>query len=414
MAEQQSDVDRSRRALAALDQETRRLRVALVLATSTGGVGRHVRALANGLVEAGHRVEVLGPAATNAKFAFDTPDSRLTFRPVGIAAGFRPWLDFRAVVRLRRLTRDADVVHAHGLRAAAVTATALSRSPFRSLGFRRRGLRRRAFGRRGIRRPIFVVTFHNAVLGNGFRHRVLRFVMCRAAGAADTTLVVSADLAAELAASGVASDKALVAAVLPPPSRDAGTVRSALGIGVSDRMVVAVGRLHPQKGFDVLVRASEMLRDRAPDVFVVVAGEGPARPMLEGLIAAGESLVRLLGDRHDVTDLVHAADVVVMPSRWEGWPLTAAEALGAGRPLVVTRVGGLPELVGDAALLVEPEDPLALADGLTRVLTDPKLAAELSARAISRAAELPSDDDVTAQILASYQRIPDSVRDPAR
>jgi len=93
-----------------------------------------------------------------------------------------------------------------------------------------------------------------------------------------------------------------------------------------------------------------------------------------------------------------------MPSRWEGWPLAAAEVLGAGRPLVATRVGGLPELVGDAGLLVEPEDSGDLADALARVLTDPQLAADLAARARLRAAQLPNDVDVIRQILLCYQR----------
>jgi len=374
------------------DQEHRALRVALVLATSTGGVGRHVRALSKGLAEAGHHVAVLGPAATDSKFGF-AADESVSFRPVEIASGFRPLPDLRAAVRLRRLTRRADVVHAHGLRAAAVTAAAMLRN-----GFGRGRFRRPA-------RPVLVVTLHNALLGNGFRHRVLRLLMYRLTRAADAVLVVSGDLDSELAALGVAADRALIAAILEPPSRDAESVRSELGIDARAPLVVAIGRLHPQKGFDVLVEASSLMQALVPGLSVVVAGEGPERLALERSIEVAGSGVRLLGDRDDVSDLVHAADVVAMPSRWEGWPLAAAEVLGAGRPLVATRVGGLPELVGDAGLLVEPEDSGDLADALVRVLTDPQLAADLAARARLRAAQLPDDVDVVRQILLCYQRV---------
>ncbi|MDQ1485027.1 MAG: hypothetical protein QOJ62_720, partial [Actinomycetota bacterium] len=111
-----------------------------------------------------------------------------------------------------------------------------------------------------------------------------------------------------------------------------------------------------------------------------------------------------IGDRDDVPDLVSAADVVVMPSRWEGWPLTAAEVLGAGRPLVATAVGGLPSLVGDAALLVPPEDPRALAAAIQSVLADPSVASRLSDAAQRRAAQLPTSDDVVRQVLATYEQ----------
>ncbi|MGH8890126.1 MAG: glycosyltransferase family 4 protein [Acidothermaceae bacterium] len=389
---------------AATEQE-RGLRVALVLATSTGGVGRHVRALASGLSQAGHRVAVLGPAATNAKFGFVTAKTT-SFRPVEIASGFRPLLDVRAALRLRRLTHGADIVHAHGLRAGVVAAAALLRIGRRST--RLRGLRRRS-------RPVLVVTLHNALLGNGFRHWLLELLMRRMACVADAVLVVSSDLKSALTASGITVERALISAVLPPPLRDACSVRSELGLDPSARLVVSIGRLHHQKGFDILVEASRSVHERVPDASIVVAGEGPQRADLERLITSIGGGVRLLGDRDDIADLVHAADVVVMPSRCEGWPLAAAEVLGAGRPLVATRVGGLPELVGDAGLLVEPEDSKALADALVRVLTGRPLASELATRARLRAAQLASDADVTRQISLCYQRVlavptPDGVR----
>ncbi len=348
------------------------------MATSTGGVGQHVAAVARGLGARDARVVVLGPRATNERFRFAA-----AFRAVEIGAGLRPSQSLKtvgALVRLRRFARGADVVHAHGFRAALVSAVALGR------------LRPRR------RRPAFVVTFHNAMTGGRSRRRVLLWVMRRLAGAADVVFVVSPDLAADIGN----SRRALVAAAVTAPTRDAGETRRMLDIPDGAAVVLAIGRLHHQKGFDVLVRAAT----RWPPgrrVVVLVAGDGPQRVALSSLIGELRVDVRLLGDRADVADLLQVADVVAMPSRWEGWPLAAGEVLAAGRPLVATAVGGLPELVGDAAILVPPEDAAALAEAIASVLADAESARDHALRATKRAGELPMDDDVTAQLLDCYR-----------
>ena len=199
--------------------------------------------------------------------------------------------------------------------------------------------------------------------------------------------------------------RALICADPPVFSLDAASVRSQLGIARDTPLVVAVGRLHMQKGFDVLIDAAVLLHDAVADAVVVIAGDGPQRTQLEQQITSTGANVRLLGHRSDIADLIRAADVVVMPSRWEGWPLAAAEALAAGRPFVATSVGGLPELVGDAAVLVPPHSARALAEAIGRVLSDAAFAAELTTRAQRRARELPTADDVVAQVLACYQAV---------
>jgi glycosyltransferase involved in cell wall biosynthesis len=360
-------------------------RVALVLATSTGGVGRHVAAVARALSARGARVAVFGPRATNERFGFAAAGAT-RFRAVEIGARLRPVSLARSVVaalRLRALVTGADVVHAHGFRAALVTALALGR------------LR----GRRG-RRPAFVVTFHNAMSGGEFRRRFLLRVMRWIAEVADAVFVVSADLAEVIGN----SQRALVAAPIRAPEGDRGTTRRALDIPDDASLVLAVGRLHPQKGFDVLVRAATRW-PAGRRVVVAIAGEGPQRAALEALIEELGVDVRLLGDRADVADLLRAADVVAMPSRWEGWPLAAGEVLAAGRPFVVSAVGGLPELVGDAAVYVHADDETALAAAIERFLDDAGLAAEYGLRALKRAAQLPTDDDVAAQLLECYMSL---------
>ncbi len=360
------------------------LRVCLVLATSTGGVGRHVRALAAGLQHAHHSVVVLAPAATRERFGFAAPGDGTEFAPIEIGSGLRPIADFHAAARLSQSARGADVVHAHGLRAGVVTAVALRRL--------------------GSRRPAFVVTLHNAMTGRRLRRRVLSFVEARLARSADQIVAVSPDLVVGLRKTRPDADRALVASRLPPPAAGRAETRAALGVDESSTLVLAIGRLHRQKGFDILVAAAGLLAGVAPAVVFVVAGEGPMRAELERLIVQSPGDVRLLGDRADIAELAQAADVVVMPSRWEGWSLAAAEVLSAGRPFLASAVGGLPELVGDGGILVAAEDPEALADAIRRVLAQPTLAAQLATAALARAAELPTADDVTSSVLATYRR----------
>lgn len=339
--------------------------VALVLATSTGGIGQHVRSVAAGLAERGHGVRVLGPAATERLFGFSGAGAR--FRPVEIATGPRPLADVRAAVRLRRLTDGVDVVHAHGLRAGLLCGVAVAR------------------------RVPLVVTWHNAVLGSRLRRAVYRALERIVARRADVTLAASADLAERARSLGGRDVRTfdVAAPALPSPSRSAAETRALLE--VDGPLVVCVGRLHPQKGHEVLIEAAALLAARgrraaAPLPTVVIAGEGPQRHALEQRIAATRAPVRLLGRRTDVADLLAAADVVVLASRWEARALVAQEALRAGVPLVATAVGGVPDLVGGAAELVPPDDPAALALAVERVLGDPVRAETMRRAGRERAA----------------------------
>jgi glycosyltransferase involved in cell wall biosynthesis len=171
---------------------------------------------------------------------------------------------------------------------------------------------------------------------------------------------------------------------------------------------VGVGRLDPQKGFDVLVEATARMNGSSPPM-VVICGEGPARPDLEERIRAlglgGQ--VRLLGNRQDAKALIAAADAFCMPSRWEGSPLALHEALAAGRPVVAAAVGGIPELLtfGQAGLLVPPEDPGALAAAVGRILSDQPLAERLGARALEAAEAWPDAATTARRVADLYETI---------
>jgi glycosyltransferase involved in cell wall biosynthesis len=163
------------------------------------------------------------------------------------------------------------------------------------------------------------------------------------------------------------------------PGRPAAEVRAMLGLAAGRRMVAAAGRLTAVKGFADLLEAADALPE---DVDVLVFGDGPERARLEAQRARLRTgaRVRLAGERPDAAECVAAADVCVVPSRWEeAFCLAAAEPLARARPLVATHVGAIPELVRDGVngLLVPPADPPALAAAIRRLLDAPEVAASL-------------------------------------
>ena len=225
---------------------------------------------------------------------------------------------------------------------------------------------------------------------------------------ADAVLCVSADLAGRMRRAG-ARDVTLTAVPAPAaesPSAEA-TGKARADIGACGRPVVlAAGRFARQKGFDTLLAAAVILQRRDPAPLVVIAGDGPLAGQLAAQSRAAGTDVRFLGQRDDVPALLAAADVVVVPSRWEGQPLIVQEALRAGRPLVASRVGGIPALTGEAgALLVSPDDPGRLAAAVATVLDDPVLSGHLATAASERAAALPSPSVAVDAAVAVYARL---------
>jgi glycosyltransferase involved in cell wall biosynthesis len=142
-------------------------------------------------------------------------------------------------------------------------------------------------------------------------------------------------------------------------------------------LLVVPGRLHPEKGHTHVFQALPAVRRRltAP-VVVVVAGAGPFESAYrEEIRSLGcEDIVRFLGFRRDLSDVIAAADLVVLPSVAEAFGLVVTEALYLGTPIVATHVGGIPEIVEDGVdgVLVPPADSKALADAVVRLLGDPE------------------------------------------
>ena len=366
------------------------LKVAIVLATSAGGVGGHVRSVVAGLRARGAHVAVLGPASTDDLFGFGAAGAR--FAAVEIADRPHPAGDARAVARIRRLTRDADIVHAHGLRAGGLAAIALARAVPTPL-------------RAGV--PPLVVTLHNAVIAGGMigaAYATLERVVARQAA---EILAVSPDLEDRMRSLGA---RAVSRALVPAPPRrrsedPAAQAKVRADLGAVDRPLVAVvARLAEQKGLPVLLDASAAWGRRTPAPLVAIAGDGPLEESLRARIEADGLPVRLLGRRSDVPELLAAADVAVVSSVWEGQPLVVQEVLRAGRPLVATRVGGIPGMVGEAAVLVPPGDAAALEKAVLKVLDEPGFAERLASSASDQALRLPSEEDAIDQLTSVYAR----------
>jgi glycosyltransferase involved in cell wall biosynthesis len=360
------------------------LRTVQVLGGGNAASSAHVRSLTAGLVARGVKVTVCAPCEADRAYDFsgvgaDHVHVPRSSDPVSVAA-------------LRAACADADLVHAHGLHASFRTVLALS-------------------GRR-VRTPL-VVTWHDRAHADGARAHLLRVLERRVVKAATVVLGTTSALVDRARRSG-ARDARLAAVALPGPRRPVESddpdrlrpkVRAELG-ATGRPLLMAVGSLERHRGYDVLLDAARAWRRLDPLPLVVIAGEGPLRGELQERIE-GEGLpVRLIGRREDITDLLAAADLALLPSRWEeARSVLAQEALHARVPLVATDVGGIPELVGDAAELVPRGDAEALAGTVVRLLGDPERRELLRAKGARQAATWPSEDETVAQVLSVYDEL---------
>ncbi|MCK7623241.1 glycosyltransferase family 4 protein [Streptomyces sp. RS10V-4] len=370
---------------------TSSLRTVQVLGHGGGGSAAHVRSLAEGLVARGVRVTVCAPPETERAYGFAAAGAR--FVPVS------PRLDPAGTAVLRAACWDADLVHAHGLRAGLRASTAL------------RGLH----GPRGGRLPL-VLTWHTKAHTEGPRAGVAHLRERRVARAAAVVLGVCSDLVDRARERG-ARDARLAPVAIPrpraagPADPDRGREKERAELGAVGRpLLLAVGRLEPSQGHDLLLDAAHAWCGRDPQPLLAIAGEGDRRAALQRRIDGERLPVQLLGRRDDIPELLAAADLVVLPSRWEARSLIAQEALRAGVPLVATDTGGTRELVGRAAALVRYGDATALARTVLDLLADPVRRDALAEAGRIQAAGWPSENDTVAQVLSVYDELTQAPR----
>jgi glycosyltransferase involved in cell wall biosynthesis len=291
-----------------------------------------------------------------------------------VAAGFEPAsfeltrpLDLAAVRALTSILRDfrADVVHSHEFTMAIYGAAAAKRA-----------------------RARHVITMHGGLYyATAWRRRAaLRWAMRRSAALIGVSDATASALQRNL---GIARSKLhVVPNGIPLRTGVRARLRSELALAPGELLIVSVGNLYAVKGHAVLIDALATLRDRA-GWRLAIAGRGEEEPRLRAQAATASigDRVHLLGFRDDVADILAAGDVFTMPSLSEGLPLALVEGMSFGLPVVVTGVGGVPEVVTDGVegLIVPPSDPGALATALAELLQNASRRQQMGAAARTRA-----------------------------
>lgn len=377
----------------------RRLKIAQVVTRmDVGGVPDHVMTLARGLAP-DHDVTVvcngIDPGHAAALGAAGVGVAHIDFRRL-----LHPIRDVGAFLRLLNLLRTQrfDVVHTHMSKAALVGGVA----------------------GRAARAPAIVNTAHNlgflAVPQKALR--ALFWVYDRLLFAATAHRIVTvSDRVREGAVKGgiapagkvVAIHNGVLGARFEISAPEARARRVALGVADGAPLVLAVARLVWFKGLDALVEATPALLARHPEARVVIVGGGPLREKLEAQARAlgVERAVIFTGERSDVPELLAAADIFVLPSVSEGLPISILEAMTAGKPVVATSVGGIPELIvdGETGLLTPARDAGSLAEALIRLAGDPELRARMGAAGKARAQIEFSPGRMVERTAALYREI---------
>jgi glycosyltransferase involved in cell wall biosynthesis len=293
----------------------------------------------------------------------------------------RSKLDFKARFRIRRLLRDHKIEVLH---------TMTSRDAY--VGMRARGL---------FRRGVKLLIRRGAYPRLSRFDPVDRWLYGRLG--ADRIITVCEDLRRYMISKRVPEERVTTVYTgiwseeLVPQKRD---LRKEHGVKAGALMLGLAGNLRWVKGFDYLVAALRILKERGVPFHLLVAGEG-----YEGATGAVEGLdVTFLGLLPDVLAFTPNLDCLVVPSRLDALPRVAIEATVLGTPVIATRVGGIPEILDDgrAGVLVDPEDPKDLAGALERAAKDPAAMRALAAAALPRNRELFSLDKCVARHVELY------------
>jgi glycosyltransferase involved in cell wall biosynthesis len=364
-----------------------------------GGPALHVAYLTAGLRERGYDTTLVAGSLARGEdsmaFVADARDVEIV-RIDELGREISPLRDFVATLRLARLIRRErpDILHTHTAKAGTVGRAAAVLA-----------------GRR--RPPIVVHTFHGHVLRGYFgpvRSRFFRLLERWLASRTTALIAVSPQVRDDLVALGVAPAERFVVVRLGielderVAAGQNGRAESRRYLGIEpDRFAVGwIGRMTAVKRTDDVLVAFKRLRDEGVDAVLCMVGDGPDRPELERR-AHELGVVRdtlFLGYQEDVAPFYAAFDALVLPSSNEGTPVSAIEALAAGRPVVATRVGGVPDVVQEGwdGFLVDPGATDDLADRLTRLARDPELRERMGAagreRVLPRYAVARLIDDV--------------------
>ncbi len=385
-----------------------RVRVLRVIARlNMGGPALHVAYLSDGLRDRGYDTTLVAGSLALGEESMAVVAERLGVPIVTIPELHReisPLLDLRAAYRLADLIREVrpQILHTHTAKAGTI-----GRLAARLLG--------------GAGPPIVVHTFHGHVLRGYFdpvRSTAFRLLERWLARRTTALIAVSPEVRDDLVSLGVAPrEKFTVVRLGIELDERVGTdsdgpradTRRALGIP-ADRFVVGwIGRMTGVKRTDDVLLAVRALRERGVDTVLCMVGDGPDRDAVERR-AHQLGIVRdslFLGYQEEVASYYAAFDALILPSANEGTPVSAIEALAGGRPVVATRVGGVPDVVRDGidGFLVEPGDVDAMAERLSALAADPPLRHRMGEAGRASVHERYSVERLLDDIDALYRRL---------
>lgn len=346
----------------------KRIRVARVIARlNIGGPAQHVVHLTAGLSPEHFESRLFTGQESPTEGSMLDLAQRLGVGPVsvpGLGRDISPLRDPASLTFLYRAFRSfrPDVVHTHTAKAGAVGRIAA----------------------RLARVPVVVHTYHGHVFHSYFspaKTRLFLAIERALARRTDRLLAVSESVRDELLRYRIAGPDRLVTLPLGldlrgflDVERARGALRRELGVGPATPLVGIIARLVPIKRHEDFLLAAGLVAERISEARMVVVGDGERRVELEALAqnaGLGER-VRFLGWRRDLERVYADLDVVVLTSANEGSPVSLIEAMAAGRAVVATRVGGVPDLVDDgvSGMLVPPRSPRAVADAVVALLAD--------------------------------------------
>jgi glycosyltransferase involved in cell wall biosynthesis len=186
-------------------------------------------------------------------------------------------------------------------------------------------------------------------------------------------------------------------------------LRQELGFGLDDFLVGIVAHLADHKGHKYLIKATEILKEKAPKIRVIIVGEGPLRMELDRLVKQThvEDIVFFLGFREDVPQILASLDLFVLSSYLEGMGSSILDAMASRLPVVATKTGGIPEVVvnGETGLLVPPRSPAALAKAILKIYEDRELGSRLGQKGYEVVHQKFSAEAMALKVIREYERI---------
>lgn len=341
----------------------KKIKLTYLIRRAAGGMQTHLLDLISKLDKDRYKITVVAPQSQRLEEGL--ANLSIPLIALDIDDNLRPLKDLRTIISLRNLfkTLKPDILHIHGNKAALVGRIAAW----------------------GMSIQAIIVTIHN-LLKYQSQSKVKRFFSTFAdrflARYTDVIISVSKDLEEDLVQKEGLPRKKIITIYngidwhrLQVEPQQKKTTRESLGFNDKDIVIGMIARLAPQKSPLTFVEAARELASFSSLKFLLV-GDGPLMPIVQEKIKEAGLSERFVlpGFRKDIPEILAAIDLFVLSSKWEGFPYVLHEAMAAGKPLVATSVGGVPELVVDgvSGVLVPAGDSSALAQAISSVAFDPK------------------------------------------